>query len=1228
MSLKIDRVQLEILVQQDSARQQMMQLETQMKSANKELSKIKKQFGENSAEYKAQMDVVKKLKQQYDDLFDSIGIGHLSLKELANRQRELNTILRNMDPSLPEWKEYNKQLQDVNNRIKELKGQAKDTSFSLSKLADGFNRYAAMGASVIASLTGMVLTGRKCVDEFAEMQEAEAGVIKYTGMTADEVADLNEEFKKMDTRTPREKLNALAADAGRLGITGKQDIMDFVDAANTINVALGEDLGEDAVKNIGKLAQMFGEDETKGLRGAMLATGSAVNEVAQKSAASESFLVDFTARVAGVGNQAGLSQADIIGFAASMDENMMRAETSATAYQKILMKMFTDTETFANVAGLEVGEFTRLVREDANEAMLTFAKALSSKGGMADLAPIFGDLKTEGAGVAAVLSLMAGKADQIRERQRLANEAYEEGVSVIKEMNVQNNTVQAGLDKAKNRFKEIRVELGEQLLPVMKYMVSTGSLTVKGLSAIVSFLIKYKTEIIYATLALTTYTAAVNANTIASKATAIATKAATVATNLFNKAMKASPWGLAVAGAGALLGFLVKIKKEQNSISESTKSLNRIQEEANESYAKQAGRAQLLASMIQNENHEQEKRKKYIEELKTILPGYNGMIDREGKLIGHNKEQLEEYLKVLERKIKTKAAETELEELYTKQREKQKQLEKEEEQERKAKVNLATAEFVANNRAGRASTSGTKSLMGGLDQSVQTATNEYNKAAKAVEKTKNELVDIATAINDVNDEIKKSAVVTEELQNVTEGSSTSTTSGGSTSNTTPTETADPKKEQREWIRARQEFNDTINEMERNAAKQRLLDGSMSEEEYQEEIYRLEMEALNQRKALLESFGVDTTDIQGQIYDKMIDETNRRNEATKKAEEEAAKSKKEAKKKAFEEVDEAENFKEEEALLKAMLDSNLITYEEYQDEMTRVAEEKSKQREEITMASLQVMSEAAGALSEVVGAMQDIETRKVESKYDKMIAAAKKAGKDTTKLEEEKEAAVNAVKKKYADKQFAATVLQVTATTAVTAMEAYKAMAGIPIVGPALGAIASAAAIAAGAAQIAIAKQSRDEAKGLYRGGYSDEYQEGYTASGNPRDVAGVIPVHKNEFVANHYAVGNPHVKQFLDVFDIAQKNGSIRMLNTTQILERIRTMGGHYNGGFSGQNSGGTSFISASGAPEQRLQVVQLLAESNRLLGILCEKELRVDPRQVRDSIKKMEALEKNVTRG
>ena len=574
MGLKIDRVQLEIVVQQNTANQRLLELEDKMKNVRSQMNSLSKQRKKDTDEYRQLEQQLKQLKQEYENVFDTIDVGKMTMMQLANRQRELNAVLRNMDPSLPEWKKYNDMLKQVTERIRVLRGQARDTGLSLSKLADGFNKYGAMAAGAIASVTGLMLTARGCVDEFARMEEAESQVIKYTGMTKDEVKELNEEFKQMDTRTPRDKLNALAGDAGRLGITGKKGVKEFVDAANQINVALGEDLGEDAVANIGKLAMMFGEDKEKGLRGAMLATGSAVNEVAQNSSAAERFLVDFAARVAGVAHQANISQADIIGFAASMDENMLRNETSATAYQNILMKMFTDTEKFAEVAGLNLQEFSKLVRTDANEAMLTFAKSLSKKGGMADLAPIFGDLKTEGAGVASVLSVMAGKADEVRSRQQLANEAYREATSLTKEYNVQNNTVQAGLDKAKEQFRNVRIELGEQLLPIMSHLVSTASLTVKGLKVLVSIFIENKQAILTAATAVATYTLYMNRAKIATAAYSAATKTATFLTNLFSKATKLSPWGLVISGLTAVIGYFTIFSDKTKSSTDNLKGFN------------------------------------------------------------------------------------------------------------------------------------------------------------------------------------------------------------------------------------------------------------------------------------------------------------------------------------------------------------------------------------------------------------------------------------------------------------------------------------------------------------------------------------------------------------------------------------------------------------------------------------------------------------------------------
>jgi TP901 family phage tail tape measure protein len=464
-------------------------------------------------------------------------------KELQKALREINKELNSgrIIRGSKEWDKYAEAAAKVKGELEAIKEDMRlPEQGVISDIADWVDKFWASW-SVIGDISSAInsFIGNN-VKAYASMEEAMAQVTKYTGMTTEQVKDLNEAFKAMDTRTSREQLNALAGDAGRLGIQTKEAVLEFVDAADKINVSLGDELGSDAVKNIGKLAMMFGEDKRMGLRGAMLATGSAVNEVAQNCSAAEGFLVDFTARVAAVANQAKISQADIIGFAASMDENMLQDETSATAYQKILMKMFTKTSLFANAAGIDLEKFTELLKTDANEAVLQFAEGLSKKGGLADLAPIFGDLKTEGAGVSTVLSVLAGKADEIRARQELANQAYQDGTSIIDEFNVQNNTVQGGLEKAKKRFNDLSVELGEKLSPIMQNGLHLTSKFIVLLTTLLDFVSKHKEGIVVTTAALVVATQTANAYNAAVKIYTATVKLGTQIHILYRAAMLAA----------------------------------------------------------------------------------------------------------------------------------------------------------------------------------------------------------------------------------------------------------------------------------------------------------------------------------------------------------------------------------------------------------------------------------------------------------------------------------------------------------------------------------------------------------------------------------------------------------------------------------------------------------------------------------------------------------------
>lgn len=902
---------------------------------------------------------------------------------------------------------------------------------------------------------------------------------------------------------------------------------------------------------------------------------------------------------------------------------MLRSEMASTALSGLIMRIFQEPAKYAKLAGMDVEEFTKLVETDVNEAVMSFLSALNRMGGMSQMAPVLKEMQLSGAEAASVISTLAGNVDLVRREQENANKAFTEGTSITNEYNVQNNTVQARLEKLQNDFKNIRVELGERLLPVMRYMISTGSLTVKGLMAVTEFLMEYKGAILTTVTAIAAYTAVVKAHTLIVKGAELATKAATVATRIFNTVTKASPWGLLISGASAAISYLLLFREETDKTTASQRGLNEELERTNETMNRIA-KVKVNADNLQFLNPKQQQQLKAdaqreIDELDNIIS--QGMIANKQwyeaekksllKQAGDNEILQKSYLRGLEHDLLERM---EVIEGYIEEKKKL----------QKIVASIPDAPVATNTGDNDAAL---KALENRFKQELQAQQNAAKEKKLQQMQEGQDSAAIERAYNDALYKAEMEYLQKRKAALQAYGQDTAEIQGQIYDKMIAEANRLHKAQQQEDAAHKQAQFDAVDadaEAQKRAAKMAFINGDLQDEEaYRNRLLEIERDYLQARKALLASYGEDTTAVDDQLLNLDVSQKQGENR-------QAARDKQTARQQGFQDIKEADTYAEKNAILQRMYDQDLLTYEEYQKEKTRLAEEQEQARQEIAQASLNVVGQAAGAASQLIGALQDAELSRVQRKYDKEIAAARKAGKDTTKLEEEKEAAMNAVKKKYADKQFAANVLQVTASTAVAAMNAYSAMASIPIVGPALGAIAAAAAIAAGAAQIAVAKQQRDEAKGLKSGGYSRDYIEGYTAHGNPNDTAGVIPVHKNEFVANYEAVANPAVKQFLDVFDLAQKRGTIRMLNTTQILEQVRTRGGRLSGGFSDESASGLR-SSASPLPgfsaEQRSQVVLLLEENNRLLQVLAEKELVVDPRRVRDGIKRVNRLERNVSR-
>ena len=382
-----------------------------------------------------------------------------TMKQLKASLKTLNGLLNSgkLERNGDEWKKVTEAIRLTKEEMKKLEDETKVVEKAMVECTEKPKRsFFDMGKSI----GGFITTSKTIlnflnsfsdkvagyVSQYAAMQEHVAGVSKYTGMAAREVELLNEEFKKMDTKTSRAALNDLAADAGRLGITGKKDVLDFVQAADQINIALGEDLGEGAVKNIGKLANIFGDDKRMGLKQAMLSTASAINELAQNSSASEGNILDFTTRLSAMAKTAGLTQAQVMGLGAMFETQGLNAEVAATALSKVMQKIGSDTEKMAKMAGLNVQEFSNLVQTDMNAALIEFAKGIGRLGGITEVSPALKELSLTGSGVSSVVNILAQNLDKVATQQDLATRAFTEGTSATKEAAKANSTAAANLE--------------------------------------------------------------------------------------------------------------------------------------------------------------------------------------------------------------------------------------------------------------------------------------------------------------------------------------------------------------------------------------------------------------------------------------------------------------------------------------------------------------------------------------------------------------------------------------------------------------------------------------------------------------------------------------------------------------------------------------------------------------------------------------------------------------
>ena len=233
MSLRVDRVQLDIVINNDESRRRMRELEDSVKSLVKE----RKHLTEGTPEWNDNTSAIQRNQRELDNLKRTIGIAGMTMQELVKHQRELSSQLNLLRPNTPEWKTLNKELQDTRARMNELRGTAKTLDNDMNGMIPTWKKLGtyALAAFSIGAITGFInklIEVRSEFEKYGAILKNTLGsslqawksmymLVDFAAVTPYQLNDLTESYVKLvnrgfkPTKEEMGNLGDLAASMGR-----------------------------------------------------------------------------------------------------------------------------------------------------------------------------------------------------------------------------------------------------------------------------------------------------------------------------------------------------------------------------------------------------------------------------------------------------------------------------------------------------------------------------------------------------------------------------------------------------------------------------------------------------------------------------------------------------------------------------------------------------------------------------------------------------------------------------------------------------------------------------------------------------------------------------------------------------------------------------------------------------------------------------------------------------
>lgn len=1044
---------------------------------------------------------------------DGMTVGSKEYQEQMKKIANLNQILR----------KHKQELAGVNEEIKKGPGL-------VDRFNKAFSKFGTIIASTFAAITGFTLALKSFRDERNKLEESQANLKALTGLDDASINWLTKQAKILSTtmtkeglrvrQSAQEILNAfmMVGSAKPELLSNKEALAAVTEEAMRLQTAAGDIKLDQAVNALTQALNQYGAGADQAAKFTnVLAAGSKAGAANIASQASAILKCGTAASTANVSIEQTVSLIETLAYKGIKDE------VAGTGLKKFFLVLQTGAkETNPAIVGLD-------------KALQNLKdKNLSAS----EIKKMFGE---EGFNVA---SIIMSNIDMVKQFQQ----AVTDSSVAMEQAAINSDTAAAKLAQAKNKLKLSFAELGEKLDGVYTVSTNLATYLVKVLPVLIDWFKEWGTTVVFITGPFLVYAAAVKSLAIyhatLNTATKIATtlkilyaaavanatgnlsgcykimtlfggsliknnvllKACTTSTYLFAAAKFALTGNLKAARA-AMIAFstacntnvyaiiasavialsiaIYKLSGRTKEYYDIRKTNEKISQQAEQSAAKENERIGTLTTKLRDNTRSLGERRRALEELKKIIPGYNADLTDEGRIINENTEALEKYNRTIAVNAELKEVAAQLDE---------------------HRKNMWKQERIVDIYKGDNSIGGIANL--------KAAEARLEKEKKIVEELQQRYTDLVK---------QKTLIMNKPL------SSPSVDTPLATNSPSGEDETDRKKR----INAELERIETEHLQKQTHLQKLYLSGQLeSEQEYAALLIDLERQTLDQKLAIAGMEPHDREKLQVQLLEAQI---KWQKECEALEEKEQKKREIDAKKASDTRMTELNNeykAKIQQATLYHY--NNMTSEQDFRDSLRSL-----NQGYYNAVLSDEAISEEEKTRIKQQQADDEIAISK--EKYDKEKEMSERYTELAANLASDYAEAIGDM---IANGELSMrNFLKETLLMALDALEKIVEMTCIEVMLKNVAATAPLSWI--GAAKAAIQVAAIKAAFAVVKGLVSNFYTGGYTAQGEWDEPQGIV--HSNEFVANRFAVANPAVRPVLDLINNAQLNGSVSNIRPEDI---------------------------------------------------------------------------------